>query len=130
MPDNAALFTILKSVHMITLTITLSGFILRGIWMIRRSPMLQTKPVKILPHVNDTILLISAVWAGTLIGQYPFVDAWLTAKILGMVAYVVLGAFALNYGRTMQIRLGAFVGALCCFGYVVAVAVSKNPLLF
>jgi uncharacterized membrane protein SirB2 len=128
--DNTALFTIVKSIHMITLTITILGFILRGVWMMRGSPLLQARLVKIVPHVNDTILLLSAVSAGALIGQYPFVDAWLTAKIMGALAYIVLGAIALTYGRTMQIRLVAFVGALLCFAYVVAVAATKNPLLF
>lgn len=128
--SEAELFAVVRTVHLITLAITITGFILRGIWMMRRSPLLQAKPVKILPHVNDTILLVSAVWAGALINQYPFVNGWLTAKILGAVAYIVLGAFALNYGKTMQIRIAAFIGALACFGYVVAVAATKNPMVF
>jgi uncharacterized membrane protein SirB2 len=129
MPDNSSLFAIVKSIHMLTLTVTITGFILRGVWMMRGSPLLQAKWVKVLPHVNDTVLLISAVWAGALLGQYPFVDGWLTAKILGATAYIVLGAIALTYGRTMRTRLMAFVGALICFGYVVAVAATKNPLV-
>ena len=70
MPDNATLYIIMKSIHLTTLTITISGFILRGIWMMRESPLLQNKVVKTIPHYNDTILLISAVWTGALIGQY------------------------------------------------------------
>jgi uncharacterized membrane protein SirB2 len=128
--DTGILFTIMKSIHMITLVITISGFILRGVWMMRGSPLLHAKLVKIVPHVNDTVLLVSAVWTAALIGQYPFVNAWLTAKILGAVAYILLGAVALTYGRTKQIRIVAFVGALLCFGYVVAVALTKKPLLF
>ena len=128
--SETELFSFAKNLHMITLIITITGFILRGIWMMRSSPMLQAKPVKILPHVNDTILLISAVWAGALINQYPFVNGWLTAKILGAIAYIVLGAFALTYGKTMRIRIAAFAGALGCFGYVVAVAATKNPMVF
>jgi len=127
--DNTELFTLMKSIHMITLTITITGFVLRGVWMMRSSPLLQVKLVKILPHVNDTVLLVSAVWAGALIGQYPFVNAWLTAKILGAVAYIALGFVALTYGRTMRIRIFAFVGALLCFAYVIAVAATKNPLV-
>jgi uncharacterized membrane protein SirB2 len=130
MQESATLFTIMKSIHLITLTITISGFVLRGFWMMRGSPLLHTRLVKTLPHVNDTVLLISAVWAAALIGQYPFVDAWLTAKILGALAYIVLGAIALTYGRTRRIQLLAFVGALLSFGYVVAVAATKNPLPF
>ena len=82
-----------------------------------------------MPHVNDTVLLISAVWAGALIGQYPFVNSWLTAKVLGAIAYILLGAVALTYGKTRQVRLFAFTGALVCFAYVVAVAATKNPLV-
>jgi len=128
MADDIALFNIVKSVHMITITVTIIGFILRGIWMIKESPLLKAKLVKILPHANDTILLISAIWAGALIGQYPFVNGWLTAKILGAIAYIILGAVALTYGRTRQIRIYAFIGALICFAYVILVAAKRNPL--
>ncbi len=128
MPD-AQLFNIVKAIHMITITVTICGFVLRGIWMLKESLLLKALPVRILPHVNDTILLISAVWTATFIDQYPFVNGWLTAKMLGLLAYIVLGAIALSYGRTRQIRIGAFVGALLCFGYVVLVAETKNPLV-
>jgi len=130
MPDNSTLFTSLKIVHMITLMLTISGFILRGIWMIKGSPLLNAKAVRTFPHINDTILLISAVGAGATIGQYPFVNSWLTAKVLGALAYIILGAIALTYGRTQRIRRSAFFAALVCFGYVVLVAATKNPLVF
>ncbi len=128
MPDNVTLYMVMKTIHLTTLIITISGFILRGFWMMRGSPLLQNKIVKTIPHYNDTILLISAVWTGALIGQYPFVNSWLTAKILGALAYIILGGIALTYGPSKQIRIGAFIGALCCFGYVVSVALTKNPL--
>ena len=102
MPDDASLFVTLKAIHMITLSITLAGFMLRGYWMLRGSPLLASRAVRILPHVNDTILFVSAVWAAVLINQYPFVDAWLTAKVLGAVAYIVLGAVALTYGAQAE----------------------------
>lgn len=124
------MFTIVKSIHLITLAITITGFILRGMWMMRASPLLHSRPARTLPHYNDTILLISAVWAAALINQYPFVNGWLTAKFLGAVAYILLGAVALTYGKTTRIRVTAFTGALACFGYVVAVALTKNPAVF
>ena len=130
MIDTSSLFVIMKSIHMITLTITITGFILRSIWMLRDSPLLQTRLVKTLPHVNDTVLFISAIWTAALLGQYPFVNAWLTAKVVGLLAYIILGAIALSYGKTRLIRSMAFVGALLCFAYVVAVAFTKNPLIF
>jgi uncharacterized membrane protein SirB2 len=122
------MFVVAKSIHLITVTITIVFFLLRGVWMVRQSKLLQTKPVKILPHVNDTVLLLSALWAASMIGQYPFVDAWLTAKLLGVVVYIVLGAIALTYGKTQRQKHVAFVAALLAFGYVVAVAACRNPL--
>ncbi len=115
---------------MTAMAMTISGFILRGIWMMRGSPLLKAKLVRTLPHYIDTILLGSAVWAGALINKYPFVDAWLTAKVFGALAYIILGGIALTYGRTPKIRITAFVAALICFSYVVAVATTKNPLVF
>ena len=74
------------------------------------------------------MLLVSAVWTAALIGQYPFVNGWLTAKIIGALAYIVCGGFALTYGKTKTMRISFFVAALACFGYVVMVAVTKYPL--
>ena len=129
MPDNASLFAILKTIHLITLTITISGFVVRGIWMMQASPLLDAKLVKVLPHINDTLLFGSALGAAALLGQYPFVNDWLTAKVFGALAYIVLGAFALHYAPTRRARIACFAGALLCFAYVVSVAVTKNPLL-
>jgi len=64
-----------------------------------------------------------------MLGQYPFVNAWLTAKVLGLIAYILLGAVALTYGPTRRIRALAFAAALMSFAYVVTVAITKNPSL-
>jgi uncharacterized membrane protein SirB2 len=123
-------FGIAKSIHLATVVMTISGFTLRGFWMLRNSPWLHVRAVKIVPHVNDTALLLAAIWTAAITGQYPFIDAWLTAKILGAIAYILLGAVALSYGTTRRIRIGAFIGAVFCFVYVVRVAITKNPLPF
>lgn len=122
------MFAILKSIHLTTVALTLTGFLLRGAWMMSGSANLKRPLVRILPHVNDTVLLVSAVSTGMVIGQYPFVDAWLTAKLTGAVVYIVLGAIALTYGRTRRQRIIAFAGALIAFTYIVLVAVCRSPL--
>ena len=123
-------FNIAKSIHLLTIALTILGFIVRGIWMIQGSPLLETRAARTFPHVNDTLLLASALWTAALLGQYPFVTPWLTAKVIGLIAYILLGAVALTYGPTRRIRVLAFIAALLCFAYVVAVAITKNPLLF
>ncbi len=129
MPDSLQLFSILKFIHMTTVTLTIIGFVIRGIWMMRESPLLKMRAVRTFPHVNDTLLLISAIAAAALLGQYPFVNTWLTVKVLGLIAYILLGAVALTYGPTRGIRISAYVGAILSFTYVVHVAFTKNPLI-
>lgn len=128
--DATSLFALLKSLHLITVLITLIGFLLRAWWMISDSPLLFAKPVKIFPHVNDTLLLGTALGAGYVSGQLPFVDPWLTAKLIGVIAYIVFGAFGLHYGKTKPIRIMFLLAALLSFSYVIAVAVTRNPLVF
>jgi uncharacterized membrane protein SirB2 len=122
------MFQTLTTIHLITVAITLSGFLLRGIWMLQDSANLKRPIVRILPHVNDTILLVSAVWAGALINQYPFFNSWLTAKLMGTLVYIVFGAIALTYGRTRTQRVVAFAAALVAFAYIVSVSVCRSSI--
>ena len=80
--------------------------------------------------VNDTVLLLSAFATGAAINADPFVSPWLTAKVFGLLGYILLGAVALTYGPNKPVRMITFAGALLCFVYVVSVALTKNPLPF
>jgi uncharacterized membrane protein SirB2 len=111
-----------------------SFFVLRGVWMLRQSELLQRRWVRVVPHVVDTALLGSALTMVALSGQYPLVLPWLTAKVLALLVYIVLGTVALKRGRTRAVRSAALVGAILAFGYIVAVALSRQvvplPLQF
>lgn len=115
-------------VHVFCVILTITGFVLRGIWMMTGSPLLKARWVRIAPHVVDTLLLAAGADLALQIHQYPFVNGWLTAKTLAVVAYIGLGTVALKRGRTWRIRVAAWVGALLVLGYIVAVAVTRDPL--
>lgn len=119
----------IKHLHIACAMSSGSLFLLRGIWMLRESAMLNRRWVKIAPHVVDTLLLGSALTMAIWSGQYPFVHSWLTAKILALMAYIVLGSIALKRGRTKTVRVYAFVAALATFVYIVLVAVTKQALV-
>ncbi len=123
-----ATYTLLKYLHVSCVALSGTGFVLRGAWMMQGSPMLARRWVRVAPHVMDTVLLASAVALALMIGQYPLVHGWLTAKVLGLLAYIVLGTIALKRGRTHRVRVAAFCGALLVFAYVVAVAVTRSVL--
>ncbi len=123
-----SLYLFVKYVHVGCVVLSLAGFAARGALMLRASPLLQARFVRVAPHIVDTLLLASALWLSWRMHQYPFVHGWLTAKVLGLLAYIVLGSIALRRGRTRAARAAAFAGAILAAGYVVAVALTKNPL--
>lgn len=117
----------IKHLHMLLAVVSILGFILRGVWMMRGSGLLEKRLVRVLPHVVDTLLLVTAIALSVMIAQYPFVAGWVTAKVVGLVAYIVLGVIALRRGRTLGIRILAFIGAIVVFAWIASVAVSKTP---
>lgn len=124
------MYGILKHLHLTTVILSFCLFIMRGIWMMAESPHLQARWVRIVPHVIDAILLASAIGLTLTLHQYPFAQGWLTAKVLGLIAYIILGSIALKRGSTLAIRVAAFIGSLAIFGYIVSVALTHSPLGF
>jgi uncharacterized membrane protein SirB2 len=122
-----AAYLFAKSLHVGSAMLSICGFAARGVLMLRGSPLLQSRVVRVAPHVVDTVLLASAIWLAWAIGQAPFVHGWLTAKVLALVAYVVLGSLALRPGRPRGVRVAAFAAALATAAYIVAVALTRDP---
>jgi uncharacterized membrane protein SirB2 len=56
------------------------------------------------------------------------VQGWLTAKVLLLVVYVVLGSFALKRGRTRTVRTSCWIAALLVYLFIVSIARAHNPL--
>jgi uncharacterized membrane protein SirB2 len=118
----------LVHVHVTTAALSFALFFLRGVWMLQGSGRLRRRWVRVLPHVNDSVLLVSAGLLAVRVRQYPFVDAWLTAKVTALLLYILLGMVALHWGASFRIRLGAWLAAMTVFGYIVAVALTRDPL--
>ena len=123
-------YLLLKHFHMSFAAMSGLLFLLRGLWMLADSPALQRRWVRVLPHLVDTALLLSAVSLAVWSAQYPLVQTWLSVKVGALLLYIVLGSIALKRGRSKPVRAAAYVAALVTFGYIVCVAVTKNPRLF
>jgi uncharacterized membrane protein SirB2 len=113
-----------KHIHVVTVVVSWMLFFVRGVWMISDSPHVEARWVRVLPHVNDTILLAAAIYLATFFGLQP----WIVAKLIALVAYVLIGMIAIRYGPTKAVRIAAWLLAQCVFLYIVAVAVRKDPL--
>ena len=121
-------YTLLKHLHVTSVIISLALFVLRGAWTFADSPRARARWTRIVPHVNDSVLLAAAI--GMLVTTWgnPLQHPWITAKIVGLLAYIGLGSIALKRGKTKAIRVKAFLAALGVFGYIIAVAVTKSPI--
>ncbi len=123
------MYMALKHTHLLLVALSLSLLVLRFVLSLKGSALLQRKFLKIAPHVVDTLLLLSAVGLMLTINQYPFVTPWLTDKFIGVLAYIALGVMAFK-GRTLTLRVFAFIGAIGWLVLVVKVAITKTPVLF
>jgi uncharacterized membrane protein SirB2 len=120
-------YLILKAIHIVAAMTTISGFLLRGYWMLTGSDKLQHRVTRIVPHVVDTVFLLSGIAMVWMLHLNAFTQPWLIAKFTGLIAYILLGTIAIKRGRTPQIRVIAMVGALSVFAYIAGVALTKSP---
>jgi uncharacterized membrane protein SirB2 len=85
------------------------------------------RPVRLLAYAVDTTLLVAAVMLTTIVRQYPFVDGWVTTKVLLLIVYIVLGYRALR-GPSLTARMSCLAGAVVTFLFIVTVARAHDPL--
>ncbi|MEH6464632.1 MAG: SirB2 family protein [Shewanella psychromarinicola] len=114
-----SLYPAVKHTHMLLVATSVTFFIVRFVLHLRQSPIMEKKFVKVAPHVVDTFLLLSGFTLCFMIKQYPFVDPWMTEKIICVVAYIALGVMALKSNRNKLFKFFAFIGAI---GWVVLAA--------
>lgn len=120
------MYSLIKSLHLVCVVLSISGFVARVYLKQRESPVMKQRWIRVLPHINDTVLLGSALTMVIMSAQYPFVAHWLTAKVIGLLAYIALGVVALR-GVTGRIRAMAGAGALLVFVWIISVAIARHP---
>jgi uncharacterized membrane protein SirB2 len=120
-------YSAIKTIHVAAVTLSLAGFFARGLGMLAGAAWVASRPAKTLPHVVDTVLIVSAIALAWMLRLTPTSAPWLAAKIIGLVAYIALGMVALRFGRTRGTRAAAWIAALATFGYIVSVALTKDP---
>jgi uncharacterized membrane protein SirB2 len=122
-------YAAVRLLHMSCAALSVSLFAARGALQLHGTDWRQWRWLRIAPHLNDTVLLGAALTLAVSSGQYPLAQGWLTAKVAGLVVYVVLGSRALRPTATRRQRALAFAGALASVAYIVAVAVTRSAAL-
>ena len=94
--------------------------------MLQGSTWLNKAFVKRAPHVIDTLLLCSGIGLIIVTGLNPLTTPWLAAKLGLLISYILCGAYALRYGKTLMHRIGFLLLALMSFGGMIFLAVTKT----
>ena len=117
----------IKHSHVLLALISVSFLVVRTIWLIQGSALLQKKWVKILPHTIDTLLLAAAV---TMTVMAPWLEQpWLWEKLILVVMYIAWGFYIFKFARTNAHRVGGLVSALLCAAAIYHLARTKVPFI-
>ena len=125
----ATIYLALKAIHVIAVLLSIALFTTRGALVLagQRQWAMSTLPRRG-SQVIDSVLLLAALCLAVLLGQYPFVHGWLTAKLVLLVVYIGFGMLALHGERTRTQRALWFASALLTFAAIVAIARFRHPL--
>jgi uncharacterized membrane protein SirB2 len=123
------MYEMTKNLHLTFMLLSVLLFLTRFVLTLNASPILQKKALKIAPHIIDTLWIITAIGLCLMVQQYPFVNPWVTEKLLAFVMYFFMVIFALKLAKTHLMRLIGVVGALSWLAYAGMVAVTKQPYL-
>jgi uncharacterized membrane protein SirB2 len=118
----------IKLVHVAAVLVSGALFVLRGIALQVGGAWAMAAPIRYLSYSIDTVLLSAALMLSSMLRQYPFVHSWLTAKVLLLVVYIVLGSFALKRAPTRPIRLACFTAAIAVYAMMISISRAHHPL--
>lgn len=119
----------LRAVHLTCVGLSLSLFLLRGWWHWGDSPLRRSRWARVLPHVNDTLLLLAGIGLAVILQQSPLAATWVLAKLIGLLLHILLGMVALRGWLRGRLAAVAWLGSVAAFAYVVGVALSRDPWL-
>ena len=119
----------MKHLHMLFAYLTAVLFTLRLVLDAIGKPGWRQTPLRFVPHINDTLLLLFAL-ALLFVGPWQlFTHGWLGLKILLLLGYIAAGMIALKQSKPKAMRIGFAALALVLLAAIFHLATSK-PLLF
>lgn len=119
----------IKHLHMLFAYLTALLFTLRLVLDAVGKPGWRQTPLRFIPHINDSLLLLFA-FALLAVGPWqPFVHGWLGIKIVMLLGYIAAGMMALKQSKSKGTRIGFAVLALALLAAIFYLAKAK-PILF
>lgn len=121
-------YSTVKFLHQGLVLLSILGFGSRWLGRLAGAAWTRRRAARTLPHVVDSALLLSGLWLAWAWGSA--LGAWFVAKMVGLVAYILLGAVSLRASQPLYVRLPAGLAALAIVAWMVSVAITKRPAGF
>ena len=118
-------YIILKHLHMTTAYLTITLFALRLLLDAVGRPGWRQTPLRFIPHIHDTILLVAAIALVFVAGYASAMPGWLITKIVLLFGYIIAGVFALKTTVGKPARIVAAVLALVQVTAIFHLAMAK-----
>lgn len=118
------LYPLIKQIHVGAVLASGGFFLLRGLWMMQESSLLNSKFARVVPHIIDTVLLLAAI---ALVVQMGMLPVWVQVKIAALFVYIFLGVLAFRLAKGYGAKVMAFFLALGMFAFIMSVAITKSP---
>ncbi|WP_029652440.1 SirB2 family protein [Marinobacter daepoensis] len=118
-------YMILKHLHMTTAYLTITLFALRLLLDAVGRPGWRQTPLRFIPHINDTVLLVAAIALVFVAGYASAMPGWLITKIVLLIGYILAGVFALKTTVSKPVRIVAAVLALVQVSAIFHLAMAK-----
>ena len=120
----------IKMIHVFLALSSGAIFALRGAGVLANMRWPHWLVVRWTSYAVDTSLLTAALMLLTILPGAMFSNGWLTVKVVLLVVYIVLGAFAIKRARSRATKAICYVAALATFGVVYSIARAHHPLGF
>lgn len=118
----------IKQVHYLCVLLSGALFAVRGLLVLAGQSWAMAAPLRWASYAIDTTLVTAAFALATMLHLNPLTTPWLGLKIGLLVAYVVLGSFALKRGRTTRVRAACYAAAVALYVAMIGIARAHHPL--
>lgn len=123
----SAYYLNIKALHMACAYASIVLLVIRHVLNLRGVNWRRSRALRFMPMVVDTVLLAAGISLMFITNQYPFVNSWLTVKILLLVVYIFLGVLALKPTDRPASRRAPFLAAAAVFAFIISVATTHSP---
>ena len=118
-----AYYTLIKYLHITLALVSVTLFSYRWLRSFHGNKGVQFRCLKVLPHINDTLLFLTGCLLIAILQMNVLEQGWLIAKLIALVVYIGLGILAIKCQHRGQ-KLLAGIAALLVFGYIVGASMS------